>query len=275
MAKHHIDTGDARPIHCNPHKLAYALRDTLRKELDDLLKAGVIEPSDSPWAAPVTYVPKSDGTWRLCVDFRQLNAVIKPCVYPLPRIEDIFDTLAGSNYFSSLDLAKGFWQIALDDESREKAAFNTIFGQFQYRRLPFGLSTAPSAFQKVVNSVLSGLTWLQCMVYVDDVLIFTSSFDGHLQLLGDILGRLEGAGLKVKLSKCEWARTQLRYLGHILNRQGKSPDPSKLSAIKDLPPPTCVKQLETFLGKVGYYHRFIPDYAHLAKPLNVLRRKDS
>ena len=157
LAKHHIDTGSAAPIHCNPHRLAFALRETLREELNEMLRGGIIEPSESAWAAPVTYVPKADGSWRLCVDFRKLNAVVKPCVYPLPRIEDIFDSLEGARYFSSLDLARGFLQVALDDESKEKAAFTCFFGQFQYRRLPFGLATAPGAFQKVVNTALAGL----------------------------------------------------------------------------------------------------------------------
>jgi transcriptional regulator with XRE-family HTH domain len=148
IEKVHIDTGDAKPISCNPHRLAYNLRPVLRGELDELQGADIIESSNSPWAAPCLYVPKKDGTWRLCVDFRKLNAVIKPMVYPLPRIEDIFDTLEGSIFFSAIDLAKGFWQIALDDESKAKAAFTTIYGQFQYRRLPFGLATSPGAFRK-------------------------------------------------------------------------------------------------------------------------------
>jgi hypothetical protein len=227
--KHHIDTGDAEPIHCNPHRLAFHFRDHLKKELDDLLANKIIEPSTSPWAAPVTYVPKADGSWRLCVDFRKLNAVAKLCVYPLPRIEDIFDTLEGSKFFTAIDLAKGFWQVALDDESKEKAAFTTIFGQYQYRRVPFGLATSPGAFQKVLNTVLAGLNWVHCMVYLDDVLIFSPTFERHLETIDQVLTRLTQANLKIKLKKCEWARTELRYLGHVINSKGKKPDPKKRS----------------------------------------------
>jgi transposase InsO family protein len=268
-----IDTGFAKPISCNPYRMPAAFRDMHRKELDKLLKSRVIEESDSPWAAPCLYVPKKDGTFRLCVDFRRLNAVIKPCVYPLPRIEDIFDTLEGSKFFTAIDLAKGFWQLVLDEKSREKAAFTTIYGQFQYRRLPFGLSTAPGAFQKVLNSVLAGLNWVQCLVYLDDILVFSPTFDAHLASLDKVLQRLRRADLKIKPSKCEWARTELHYLGHVINTQGKKPDPDKVAAIAGLSPPQCVKDIESFLGKVGYYQKFIPEYSDKAAPLNRLKRK--
>jgi hypothetical protein len=273
IEKVHIDTGDAKPIACNPHRLPYHLRETMKEELGELLGADIIEESDSPWAAPCLYVPKKDGTWRLCVDFRKLNSVIKPMVYPLPRIEDIFDTLEGSVFFTAIDLAKGFWQIALDDESKQKAAFTTIYGQFQYRRLPFGLATSPGAFQKVMNTVLAGLNWVQCMVYLDDILVFSSTFEQHLATLEKIFQRLLKANLKIKLSKCEWARTELNYLGHVINSEGKMPDPKKVSAIKELEPPKNVKDVMSFLGKVGYYHKFIQDFSNLAYPLNQLKRK--
>jgi hypothetical protein len=275
LEKHHIETGDASPIACNPHRLAHYLRVILKKEIDDLIACGVIEPSISPWAAPCLYVPKKDGTWRLCVDFRKLNEVIRPMVYPLPRIEDIFDTLEGSAFFTAIDLAKGFWQIALDDESKEKAAFTTIYGQYQYRRLPFGLATSPGAFQKVMNTVLAGLNWVQCMVYLDDILIFSPDFETHCETLKTVFERLLSANLKVKLSKCEWARTELNYLGHVINTQGKSPDPKKTEALKLLKPPSCVKDIESFLGKVGYYHKFVKDFSKWAYPLNRLKRKDT
>ena len=275
VEKCHIDTGTAAPIHCNPYRIAVTLREVLRKELYSLLEQGIIEPSVSPWAAPITYVPKQDGSWRLCVDFRKINVVIKPCVYPLPRIEDIFDSLEGACYFSAMDLAKGFWQIELDDESKEKAAFTTVYGQFQYRRLPFGLASSPGTFQKVLNTVLAGLTWVHAMVYLDDILIFTKTFEEHMKVLDDVLQRLINANLRVKLKKCEWARSELKYLGHIINAKGRAPDPAKVTAISQLQPPRCVRDLEMFLGKVGYYHKFIPDFANVARPLNQLKRKNA
>jgi transposase InsO family protein len=270
----HIDTGNARPISCNPYRLPFHLRQLHREELDGLLASSVIEESDSPWAAPCVYVPKKDGTWRLCMDFRKLNEVVKPCVYPLPRIEDIFDTLEGNKYFTAIDLAKGFWQLVLDEESRPKAAFTTIYGQFQYRRLPFGLSTSPGAFQKVMNSVLAGLNWIQCLVYLDDILVFSATFDAHLAALEKVFQRLRRADLKIKPKKCEWARTELHYLGHVINTKGKQPDPEKVRALAEIKAPQCVKDIECFLGKVGYYQKFIPEYSDKASPLNKLKRKN-
>lgn len=275
LEEHHIDTGDAYPIACNPHRLPVHQRQMLRDELDELLKSEVIEESTSPWAAPCLYVPKKDGSFRLCMDFRKLNAVVKPYVYPLPRIDDIFDTLEGARYFTAIDLAKGFWQIPLDEESKQKASFTTIYGQYQYRRLPFGLTSAPSAFQKMMNTVLAGLNWIQCMVYLDDILIFSSDFDQHLSTIDKVCSRLEGAGLKMKLKKCEWARSELNYLGHVINSKGKMPDPKQISAIKEIAPPQCVKDIESFLGKVGYYHKFVKDFSHLAQPLNKLKKKNA
>lgn len=196
---HHVDTGDHPPIHTPPHALPYHLRETHRKELDDLLKQGIIEPSMSQWASAVVYVKKKDGTWRMCVDFRKLNAIARLCVYPLPRVNDIFSIMSGCKFFTALDLAKGFWQIKLDPESREKTAFNSVFGQFQFKRLPFGLSSAPGAFQNALNTVLAGLNWVKCIVYLDDVLIFSRTFEQHLLDVEEVLARLRDANLKLKL----------------------------------------------------------------------------
>jgi hypothetical protein len=275
LVQHHIETGDAPPIWQNPYRMPYFQREMLREELENMEKADIIEKASSPWAAPVVYVPKKEsGQWRLCIDFRKLNSVAKTTAYPLPRIGDIFDTLEGNRYFTSLDLACGFWQIELDEESRPKAAFNTIYGQYRFRRLPFGLATAPGTFQKVMNAVLSGLNWIHCMVYVDDIIIFSRTMEEHITLLDKVLSRVSQANLMVKLKKCEFARTQLHYLGHVLNSKGRHTDPKKVEAVRDMPPPAGVQELETFLGKVGYYQAFIKDYADLTYPLNRLRRKN-
>jgi transposase InsO family protein len=273
VGEHVIDTGDATPINTPPHAMAHHLRPILRAELDELLELGIIEPSDSEWAAPIVYVKKKDGTWRLCVDFRKVNAVARVCVYPLPRINDVFTVLQGSRYFSTLDLAKGFWQIKLDDASKHKTGFTTVYGQYQFKRLPFGLATSPGAFQHAMNTVLSGLNWVHCMVYIDDVLIFTKDFESHLEYLDQVLKRLAGANLKVKAAKCEFVRTECHYLGHKLNSLGMMPDPSKVEAIASLTLPRGLKELETFLGKVVYYGRFIDHLSSIAKPLFDLKRK--
>jgi hypothetical protein len=173
---HSIDTGNADPIHCNPHQMAYKLRPILKKELDEMLKHNIIEPTTSPWAAPVLMVKKKNGEWRPCVDFRKLNQVAKTSAYPLPKIQDIFTHLHRKRYFTALDMVKGFWQIPLDDASRDKTGFTTHFGQYRFNRLPFGLATSPSAFQHIMQLVLGDLNWAQCMVYVDDILIFSGDF---------------------------------------------------------------------------------------------------
>ena len=268
-----IETGDAKPQHCNPHQMPHRLRGVLREELDDMLERGYIEPSESDWAAPIVYVRKKCGGWRLCVDFRKLNAVAREDAYPLPRIQDVFTALEGAQYFSSIDLAKGFWQIEIDESSRRKTAFTTIYGLYQFRRLPMGLNSAPAAFQRAMSAVLCGLNWIHVMVYLDDILIFTPTFEEHLRVLDDVLGRLHRANFKCKLGKCEFARTQLQYLGHIINSQGIQVDPDKVAAVKAFPDPTCVKDVETFLGKAGYYCRFIQNFSRLAKPLFQLKKK--
>jgi hypothetical protein len=273
--EHVIDTGDAQPINTVPHTMPHHLRPVLREELDNLLEQEIIEPSNSEWAAPIVYVRKKDGSWRLCVDFRKLNLVAKVCVYPLPRINDVFTILQGSRYFSTLDLAKGFWQIKLADESKGKTGFTTVFGQYQFKRLPFGLATSPGAFQHAMNTVLTGLNWVHCMVYIDDVLIYSHSFDQHMAYLDEVLKRLCEANLKVKLSKCEFVRTECHYLGHKLNSLGMGPDPAKVQAIASLEPPDNLKDLETFLGKVVYYGRFIDHLSTIAKPLFDLKKKNT
>ena len=238
-----------------------------------MLRRGYIEPSQSDWAAPIVYVRKKDGSWRLCVDFRKLNQVLRPNVYPLPRIQDIFTILEGSRYFSSLDLAKGFWQIRISDASKHRTAFTTCFGLYHFKRLPMGLASAPSAFQESLASVLAGLNWVHAMVYLDDILVFSSTFAEHLQALDEVLERLTKANLRVKLRKCEFARSQLHYLGHVLNSQGIQPDPAKVQAVRAFAPPTDVKQLGTFLGKAAYYCRFIKGFSQIAAPLFRLRKK--
>ncbi|HMB90929.1 MAG TPA: reverse transcriptase family protein, partial [Rhodothermales bacterium] len=272
---HTVETGNALPINTPPHNMPYHLRPVLRKELDDMLAGGIIEPSMSPWAAPIVYVRKKDGTWRLCVDYRKLNQVARATAYPLPKINDVFTIMRGSRYFSTLDLNKGFWQIKLEENSKGRTSFTTVFGQFQFTRLPFGLATAPGAFQNAMNQVLAGINWVNGIVYIDDILIFTETFEEHLEVLARVLSRLIAADLRVKLTKCEFARTECHYLGHVLNSQGVMPDPEKVEAVKSMPYPTCVRHVETFLGKVGYYGKFIDHLATIARPLNNLKKKNA
>ena len=190
LIKHSIDTGDYAPIKQQPYRTPIVRRALISEMVDNMREQGIVQPSVSPWASPIVLVPKKDGTYRFCVDFRRLNAVTKKDVYPLPRIDDILDTLGESKFFSSLDLASGYWQVELDPESRQKSAFTTYCGLFEFVRMPFGLCNAPATFQRLMQKVLAGLEWCTCFVYLDDILVASRSFGEHLQHLREVFTRL-------------------------------------------------------------------------------------
>jgi len=232
-----------------------------------------VQPSVCPWASPVVLVPKRDGTTWFCVDYRRINAVTKKVVYPLPTIEDILDTIGRSQHFTTLDLSAGYWQILLDAKDAEKTAFTTHCGLFEFTRMPFGLCNAPSTFQRLMQMVLAGLEWKFCFVYIDDILVCSRTFKEHIAHLRLVLERLLKANLKLKLTKCCFLRKLVRYLGHLISRQGISPDPAKTSKVKNFPAPTDVTKLRQFLGLASYYRRFIPNFAKVSGPLHALTKK--
>ena len=209
------------------------------------------------------------------MDYRRLNLIAEPAAYPLPRIDHIFSALYGSKYFTSLDVSKGFWQIPIDPADCYKTAFVTPFGLFEWTRLPMGLNSAPGAFQLVMNKVLGGLIWNHVLVYVDDVLVFTPTFEQHLMILKEVFRRLKKADLKLRPSKCAFAHTELKYLGHIINSHGIAVNPKQVAAVKQWPEPKCVKDVESFLGKVNYYNKFIPNFSKVATPLFGLKKKNA
>ncbi len=192
-------------------------RDLVRREVDKLLERGVIQPSTSPWSSRYLLVAKKDGTERFCVDLRQLNAITVKDVYPLPRIDDILDSLHNCTHFTTLDLTMGFYHVPLSPRSRPKTAFQTFHGLWEFIRLPMGWCNAPSIFQRNIDIALAGLQWQQCIVYIDDVIIFSSSFEQHLAHINQILTRLSDVGAKLKLAKCHFARREVPFLGHIIS----------------------------------------------------------
>ena len=271
---HGIETGDQRPIRQPPRRVPFALRDQVNKMVQDMLDRGIIEPSKSPWASPIVLVEKKDGTLRFCVDYRRLNAATKIEVFPLPRIDDSLDMLSKSRYFTTLDLDSGFWQVPMEHRSQEKTAFITHSGLYQFRVMPFGLVNAPSTFQRLMESVLAGLSGETCIVYIDDIIVPGATFQEHLGNLRAVLDRLRSASLKLKPKKCNLTVQQVEYLGYVVSQDGLSTDPKKVDAVQKFPTPTDLKDLRSFLGLASYYRRFIPHFSAIASPLFALTRKD-
>ena len=272
--EHDINTGDRPPIRCAPRRMSPQKMKKEEECVTEMLTGGQIEASDSPWSSPVVLVMKKDGGTRFCVDYRQLNDATIKDAYPLPRIDDTLDMLAGKQWFSTLDLASGYWQVSLSQEARVKTAFATHSGLFQFRVMPFGLCNAPATFERLMDRVLQGLRWSRCLVYLDDIISFGGIFDGALTNWTLIFERLRSYGLQLKSSKCHLFRASVPFLGHIVGRHGLECDPKKIEDVKSWPVPDCLKSVRQFLGFVGYYRRFIPRFADVATPLVYLTGKD-
>ena len=272
---HSIDTGLSPPICLAPRCLPLHQQQDVKDHIESLLKQDIIRPSRSPWSAPIVVVCKPDGSIQLCVDYRKLNDITTKDAFPMPRIDDAIDAMRGANYFTTLDLASGYWQVRLDDDAQEKAAFATSFGFYQWSCMPFGLCNAPATFQRLMYTVLHDLIPHVCLVYLDDIIIFSSSLQEHLVRLRAVLERLRDAGLKLKPSKCSLAQTSVKYLGHLFSAAGVVPDPAKIAAVSTWPAPTTVTQVRQFLGFVTYCRRFIQDFAKIATPLYAITKKQA
>lgn len=276
LVKHSIPVHPGTtPVRQPPRRLGPEKDSEVERQVTQLQQQGLIEPSDGAWSSPVVLVRKKDGKWRLCVDYRRLNAVTCRDAYPLPRIDDSLDSLAGSCYFSTLDLLSGYWQVPLDDDAQEKSAFVTRGGLWRWKVLPFGLTSAPASFERLMERVLGGLQWKTLLLYLDDVIVFSRDFDSHLDRLELVLQRFRSANLKLKPSKCELFRKSVSFLGHRVSQHGVSTDPQKVESIREWPTPRCISEVRTFLGMVGYYRRFCPAMATVAKPLHKLTSKDA
>ena len=258
--EHEIDTGDGSPIRCAPHRMSPQKMNKEEECVAEMLTSGQIEPSDSPWSSPVMLVTKKDGGTRFCVDYRRLNDATVTDAYTLPRIDDTLDMLAGKQWFSTLDLASGYWEVSLSREARIKTAFATHSGLFQFKRL--------------MDRVLQGLRWSHCLLYLDDIISFGSTFSDALDNLTIIFERLRSYGLQLKSTKCHLFQTSVPFLGHIVGRRGLECDPVKIEDVRSWLVPDCLKSVSQFLDFVGYYRRFIPNFADIATPMVALMGKD-
>jgi Reverse transcriptase (RNA-dependent DNA polymerase)/RNase H-like domain found in reverse transcriptase/Integrase zinc binding domain len=251
-------------------RLSLKERQEVERAVKELLDAGRIEPSSSSFGAPVLFAPKPDGTLRMCIDYRALNEQTIKNKYPLPRIDDLLDNLQGAQYFSSLDLACGYWQITLRESDRPKTAMNTHIGKYQWRVMPFGLTNAPSIFQAVMNNLFHERLNKGVGVYLDDLVIYSKVLPEHFKLLRWVFEKLRESKFKAKWKKCKFLEAQLKFLGHIVSREGLAPDPAKVKTVVDWPGPQSRYEVRSFLGLANYFRRYIRDYAKLARPLNAL-----
>ena len=274
MTSHKINTGRSTPIKQRPRRLPYAYRDEADQQIQEMLANGIITPSVSPWSSPIVLVRKKNVDLRFCVDYRKLNQITDNDSHPLPLISDLLDSVKDAKYFSLLDLRSGYWQIPVAQEDRAKTAFVTQNGLYEFTRMPFGLKTAPATFQRAMEVILAGLTFEICLCYLDDVIVFGKTLTEHNDRLKTVLTRFRDNNLRVKLAKCVFASPQVTYLGHCISQQGVSPDPTKLTAVAEIPLPSNIKEVRTFLGLTGYYRRFIPNYATVAQPLTKLTSKE-
>ena len=274
LVQHTIDTGDAVPIRQRPRRLPLGRQDAAEQALVKMQRAGIIEPSESPWASPVVMVPKKGGEWRFCVDYRRLNGVTKKDSYPLPRVDECLDLVAGSTWFSSLDLRSGYWQVPLAEEARAKTAFCTGKGLWQFKVLCFGLCNAPATFERLMERVLAGVPHTECLVFLDDILAHGSSFEAAMAALRKVMERIKGAGLKLHPDKCRLLCRELTFLGHRIGSEGIGTVEEKVRAVREWPTPTEQKGLKSFLGLASYYRKFVRGFSGIAAPLYRLLQKD-
>jgi len=278
--KHKITTTNDAPVFTKSYRYPHAFKNDVEEQINELLRNGIITHSTSPYSSPIWVVPKKvDASGkrkiRVVIDYRKLNEKTIDEKFPIPQIEEILDSLGKSVYFTTLDLKSGFHQIEMDSNDKGKTAFSTAQGHFEFNRMPFGLKNAPAAFQRAMNSVLTGLIGNICFVYLDDIIIIGKNLENHIENLNTVLERLSKFNLKIQLDKCEFLRKETEFLGHVITQEGIKPNPDKITKILEWKLPSTQKEIKQFLGLSGYYRRFIKDYSKLTKPLSKCLKKDT
>jgi hypothetical protein len=262
-----VNTGNAAPVGYPLRPTLPNMRPIVDEKLDELLQYGVIEHSSSPWAAAILLVPKKDGDTRVCLDYRLLNKVTKRDAYSLPRIDDCLSSLAGNKFFSALDLTSAYWQVPMaSEEDKEKTAFRTHRGHFQFTKMPMGLVNAPAAMQRYMETALSGMVFQCALVFIDDILVYSPTFEQHVTDLRKVFSSLREFSIHLKSKKCELAMSEVKFLGHVVTEGGVSPDPGKVKCILDAEPESR-KDIRAWQGLASYYRRYIKDFAKIVRPL--------
>lgn len=270
---------NANPVYVKPYRTPNSLKPEIDRQIRKLLEDDVIEEASNEWSSPILLVPKKptetgNKNWRLVIDYRKLNEQIQDDRFPLPNIVEILDSLSGAIYFSHLDLSNSYYQVVLSEDSRKVTSFCTNTGQYQMKRLPMGLKISPSSFSRIMTIAMSGLNLDKCFIYLDDLVVFGRSIELHNKNLTDVFERLRKTNLKLNPKKCNFLQTELLYLGHVVSKDGVSPDPEKIKIIKEYPVPKNIDELRRFVAFCNYYRKFIDKFADITIPLNNLLRKN-
>ena len=273
LIEHRVQTGAHPPIRQPLRRHPTAYNDAVDEHIDDLLRHGILEPCQGPWASNIVIVRRKNGKIRCCCDYRGVNACTYNDSYPLPNIEATIDALNGAAWFCTIDLRAGYHNIPVAEEDRDKTAIITRRGLFRFRKMPFGLSSAPGTFQRLMDLVFSGLNYYSMVVYLDDVVVFGPSVEILLVRLEEVLSRLRGANLKINTRKCHMFQRRISFLGHVISEAGVEVQPEKTAAVEEWPVPRTLRELRSFLGLASYYRKFIKSFSLIAEPLYELMRK--
>ena len=276
LVQHEINLYDSTPFKQRHRRIPPSMYDPVRSHIQELLAAGVIRRSHSPWASNVVLAKKKDGKLRMCIDYRDLNSRTVKDSYSLPRVEELFDCLGGMSYFSVLDMKSGYHQVEILESHKQRTAFTVgPLGFYEYNRMPFGLSNAPATYQRLMEKCLEGLHLNNCLIYLDDVIIFSKTYEEHLEHLESVFHRLQECGLKLSPKKCKFFKRKVRYVGYIVSESGIEADPEKVDKIQNWPTPTTPEKVRQFLGFAGYYRKFVKDFSKIARPLSELMPKSA
>ena len=275
LIEHRIHTGNNPPIKQAPRRLPLVKREAATAEIKKMLENDIIEPSKSPWSAPITLVKKKDSSYRFCIDYRKLNEATSKDSFPLPRIDDSLEALGGNKYLSVMDLSSGYWQVGVHPSDQDKTAFVTADGLYSFKVLPFGLCNSGVTFERLMELVLAGLHWTTCLLYIDDIICFSKTIDEHIARLDEILNRIRQAGLKLSPNKCNLFQRSVSFLGHVVSENGVSTTPEKLAAVKEWPTPRNIHEVQAFLGTASYYRKFCKSFCDIARPLHKLTEKQN